>query len=90
MPDARPSQRIAEISKELENLRAQNLSHPEKAAEMLQDGLGQLQLSLKELLMPILPYLILFICYQQLKHEVYLENKIRFAFSQYMSGPLIP
>lgn len=49
MPDARPSQKLDEISKELETLRTQSLSHPEKAAEMLQDGLGQIQVSLKEL-----------------------------------------
>jgi PAS domain S-box-containing protein len=42
-------ERISEISKELETLRAQSLSHPEKTAKMLQDGLEQLQASLKEL-----------------------------------------
>ncbi len=49
MPNANSSQKLDEISKELEALRAQSLSHPEKAAEMLQDGLEQLQVSLKEL-----------------------------------------
>ncbi len=49
MPSANLSQRIADISRELEALRAQSLIHPEKAAEMLQDGLDQLQVSLKEL-----------------------------------------
>jgi hypothetical protein len=49
MPISRPSQRIDEISKALENLRAQSLSRPEKAAEMIQDGLGKIQVSLKEL-----------------------------------------
>ena len=43
------SQRIAEISKELETLRAQSFSNPEKAAELLQEGIGQIQVSLKEL-----------------------------------------
>jgi hypothetical protein len=49
MLSASPPQRLDEISKELGALRAQSLSHPEKAAEMLQDGLGQIQVSLKEL-----------------------------------------
>lgn len=49
MPIAILPQRLAEISKELESLRAQSLSHPDKAAELLQDGLDQLQVSLKEL-----------------------------------------
>ncbi len=49
MPIANLSQRIAEISEELENLRAQSLSHPEKAAEILRHGLEQFQVSLKEL-----------------------------------------
>jgi len=49
MLSANPSQRIAEISKELETLRAQSLSHPEKAAEIFQEGIGQIQVSLKEL-----------------------------------------
>lgn len=49
MSSASPSQIIAEISKELEALRAQCLSHPEKAAELLQDGFGRLQVNLKEL-----------------------------------------
>jgi hypothetical protein len=49
MPISRPSQRIDEISKALENLRAQSLSRPDKAAEMIQDGIEQLQVSLKEL-----------------------------------------
>lgn len=51
MPSANSSHRIAEISKELENLHAQSLSHPDKVAEMLQDGLGRIQVSLKELTM---------------------------------------
>jgi hypothetical protein len=51
MPNASPSQKLDEISKELEILRTQSLSHPDKAAELLQDGLGQLQVSLKELTM---------------------------------------
>ena len=49
MPSASPSQRLDEISKELEILRAQSLNHPDKAAEMLQNGLDQIQVSLKEL-----------------------------------------
>jgi hypothetical protein len=49
MPSASPPQRLDEISKELEALRAQSLSHPKKAAEILHDGLEQLQVSLKEL-----------------------------------------
>lgn len=49
MPNASPSQRLDEISRELEALRTQSLSHPEKAAKMIQDGLEQLQVSLKEL-----------------------------------------
>ncbi len=49
MPSANPSQIVAEIFKALEILRTQSLSHPDKAAEMLQDGLGQIQVSLKEL-----------------------------------------
>ncbi len=49
MPSDNPSQRIAEISNELENLRAQSLRHPGKVAEMHQDGLGQLQIILKGL-----------------------------------------
>jgi hypothetical protein len=49
MPISSSSQRIAEISKEVEALRAQSLSHPYKAAEMIQDGLGKIQVSLKEL-----------------------------------------
>jgi hypothetical protein len=49
MPSASPAQRLDEISKELENLRAQSLSHPDKASEMIQDGLGKIQVSLKEL-----------------------------------------
>lgn len=49
MPSANPSKRITEISEELEILRSQSLTHPEKAAEMLQDCLGQLQVSLREL-----------------------------------------
>jgi hypothetical protein len=44
-----PSGKIAEISKALEILLAQSLSHPDKAAKALQDGLGQLQINLKEL-----------------------------------------
>lgn len=51
MPSANPSRVIADISKELEALRARSLSHPEKAAEMLQEGLGQIQVCLKELTM---------------------------------------
>jgi hypothetical protein len=50
MPISRPSQRIADISKELETLRAQSLSHPEKAARLLQNGLEKIQVSLKELI----------------------------------------
>ncbi len=50
MPSASLPQRIAEISKALEILRTQSLSHPDKAAEMLQDGLMQLQIGLKELI----------------------------------------
>jgi PAS domain S-box-containing protein len=49
MPSASPPQRIAEISEALEILRTQSLSHPEKAAELLQDGLSQLQVILKGL-----------------------------------------
>ncbi|HSD57846.1 MAG TPA: hypothetical protein VLB04_06660, partial [Methanotrichaceae archaeon] len=49
MPIASPSQRLGEISKALETLRAQSLDHPDKAVEMLPDGLEQLQVSLKEL-----------------------------------------
>jgi hypothetical protein len=49
MPISSSSQRIAEISKEVEALRAQSLSHPDKAAEMIQDRLGKIQVSLKEL-----------------------------------------
>ncbi len=49
MPIANLSQRLDEISKELEILRTQSLSHPEKAAEMIQDGLEKIQVSLKEL-----------------------------------------
>jgi len=49
MPSASPSQRIAEISKELEILRAQSLDHPEKTAELLQDSLEKIQIRLKEL-----------------------------------------
>jgi PAS domain S-box-containing protein len=49
MPIASLPQRIAEISRELETLRDHSLSHPNKAAEILQDGLGQIQVSLKEL-----------------------------------------
>lgn len=49
MPIASLPQIIDEISKELESLRAQSLSHPDKAAKLLQDGLDQLQVSLKEL-----------------------------------------
>lgn len=49
MPSPNPSQRIAEISKELEILLTQSLSHSEKASEMLQDGLKQIQVSLEEL-----------------------------------------
>jgi hypothetical protein len=49
MPSANPSQMIAEISKELELLCTRSLSHPDKAAGLLQDGLGRLQVSLKEL-----------------------------------------
>lgn len=51
MPSANPSRVIADISKELEALHARSLSHPEKAAEMLQEGLGQIQVCLKELTM---------------------------------------
>jgi hypothetical protein len=51
MPSASPSKRLDEISKELEILRAQSLSHPDKAARLFQDGLGQIQVSLKELTM---------------------------------------
>jgi hypothetical protein len=46
---ASPSQRIAEIAEELETLRAQSFRHPEKAAEIIQEGVGQIQVSLKEL-----------------------------------------
>ncbi len=42
-------QRLDEISKELESLCAQSLSHPDKAAEMLQEGISQIQVRLKEL-----------------------------------------
>jgi hypothetical protein len=49
MPGVSPSQRIAEISKELNVLCAQSLSHPDQTAGMLQDGLEQLQVRLKEL-----------------------------------------
>jgi hypothetical protein len=49
MPSASPSQIIAEISKELEILRTQSLSYPDKAAEMLQNGLVQIQVNLEEL-----------------------------------------
>ncbi len=49
MPISSSSQRIAEISKEVEALRAQSLSHPEKAAEMIKECIEQLQVSLKEL-----------------------------------------
>ncbi len=49
MPSAYPSQRLDEISEELETLLTQCLSHPAKAAEMPQDGLVQIQVSLKEL-----------------------------------------
>ncbi len=51
MPSTTLPQKIAEISKELEALRAQRLSHPEKTADMLQNGLRQLQVNLKELTM---------------------------------------
>lgn len=49
MSSANLSQRIAEISEELEDLRIQSLDNPDKAAEMLQVGLDQLQFSLKKL-----------------------------------------
>ncbi len=49
MPIAGLPQRLDEISKELESLLTQSLDHPEKAVELLQDGLRQLQVSLKEL-----------------------------------------
>ncbi len=49
MPSVSPSQKIAEISEALEILRTQSLVHPDKAAEVLQDSIGQLQVSLKEL-----------------------------------------
>jgi hypothetical protein len=49
MPSASPSQIIAEISKELEILRTQSLSYPDRAAEILQDGLIQIQVSLEEI-----------------------------------------
>lgn len=44
------SQRIAEIFGALEILRAQSLNHPDKAAEIIQDGLGQLQVRLEGLI----------------------------------------
>ncbi len=49
MPNASPSQKLDEISKELESLRAQCLSHPEKADKLLQDGFEQLQVFLQEI-----------------------------------------
>jgi hypothetical protein len=49
MPSVSPSQRIAEISKGLEDLRTQSLNDLDRGAKMLQDGLEQLQISLKEL-----------------------------------------
>lgn len=51
MPNANSSQKLDEISKELETLRAQSLSHSDNAAELLKNGLGQIQVSLKELTM---------------------------------------
>jgi hypothetical protein len=49
MPGVSPSQRIAEISKGLEDLRTHSLNDLDRGAKMLQDGLEQLQISLKEL-----------------------------------------
>jgi PAS domain S-box-containing protein len=49
MLSANFSQRLDKISKELEALRAQSRSHPKKAAEILQNGLDQIQVNLKEL-----------------------------------------
>ena len=49
MASYNPSKRIADISEKLESLRAQSLSHPEKASEILQHGFEQLQGSMKEL-----------------------------------------
>jgi PAS domain S-box-containing protein len=49
MPSASLPQRISKISEELKTLRAKSMSHTEEATETLQDGLEQLQISLKEL-----------------------------------------
>jgi hypothetical protein len=49
MPGASLSRKIAEISKELEALRTKSLNNPERAAEIFQDSLGELQVCLKEL-----------------------------------------
>ncbi len=46
MPSDNPSQRIAGISKRIEILRTESLSHSDKAAEILLDCPGQLQVSL--------------------------------------------
>jgi hypothetical protein len=43
MPGVSPSQRIAEISKGLEDLRTQSSNDLDRGAKMLQDGLEQLQ-----------------------------------------------
>jgi hypothetical protein len=49
MPIANPSQRIAEISKELEILRKQSLNHPDKAVEISAKALDELLVSLEGL-----------------------------------------
>jgi|WetSurMetagenome_2_1015567.scaffolds.fasta_scaffold29954_3 hypothetical protein len=51
MPNNNPSQRAAEISEELEILRAHSVNYSDKAAKILLDAIGQLKVGLDALTM---------------------------------------
>ncbi len=51
MPSNNPSQRAAEISEELEIIRAHNVNYSVKAAKILSNAIGQLKVGLNALTM---------------------------------------